>query len=61
MLRGEIITVGSELLLGQITNTNSKYISMEMAGKGIPVFFHVSVGDNCNRLKQSIEIAKKKI
>lgn len=39
MLRGEIITVGSELLLGQITNTNSKYISMEMAGKGIPVFF----------------------
>lgn len=60
MFKGEVITVGTELLLGQITNTNSQYISSEMAKKGIPVFFHVSVGDNSQRLKETLINAQKR-
>ncbi len=50
MFRGEIISVGTELLLGQISNTNSQYISKRMAEIGCSIYFHVTVGDNSDRL-----------
>ncbi|MDD3839267.1 MAG: competence/damage-inducible protein A [Clostridia bacterium] len=53
----EIISVGTELLLGQIVNTDSQYISEKLAGLGINVFFHTVVGDNKQRLLQAIKIA----
>ncbi len=46
----EIICIGSELLLGQTIDTNAAYISQKLAGIGINVFYHTTVGDNRVRL-----------
>lgn len=54
MFKGEIISIGTELLLGQITNTNSQYISARMAEIGCPIFYHVTIGDNQDRLEKVI-------
>ncbi|HEY8499334.1 MAG TPA: competence/damage-inducible protein A [Clostridia bacterium] len=53
----EIIAVGTELLMGQITNTNAQYISRRLAELGINLYFHTVVGDNPERLKNSIKTA----
>ncbi|MDL5141467.1 competence/damage-inducible protein A [Bacillus atrophaeus] len=58
--KAEIIAVGSELLLGQITNTNAQFISKGLAEIGINVFYHTAVGDNPERLKQVIRIAEER-
>ncbi|PYF04773.1 competence/damage-inducible protein A [Ureibacillus chungkukjangi] len=57
-MNAEIIAVGSELLLGQIANTNAKFISTQLSELGINVFYHTVVGDNAERLKSAIEIAE---
>lgn len=49
----EIIGVGTELLLGQISNTNGQWISSQLANEGISVFYHQVVGDNLERVKTS--------
>jgi len=49
--------VGTELLLGDILNTNAQYLSRRLADLGIPVYFHTTVGDNPERLKKALEIA----
>jgi nicotinamide-nucleotide amidase len=59
-MNAEIIAVGSELLLGQIVNTNARFLSQQLAGLGVNVFFHTVVGDNTDRLKSAIEIAEKR-
>jgi nicotinamide-nucleotide amidase len=59
-MNAEIIAVGSELLLGQIVNTNARFISQNLAEMGINVFYHTVVGDNPDRLKSAIEIAEKR-
>ncbi|HEY2420200.1 MAG TPA: competence/damage-inducible protein A [Neobacillus sp.] len=59
-MNAEIIAVGSELLLGQIVNTNARFLSQQLAGQGINVFFHTVVGDNSERLETAIEIAEKR-
>ncbi|MEI5906258.1 competence/damage-inducible protein A [Bacillus spongiae] len=59
-MRAEIIAIGSELLLGQIVNTNAKFLSQHLAEMGIPVYYHTVVGDNADRLKQAIEIAESR-
>ncbi|MDW0111713.1 competence/damage-inducible protein A [Sporosarcina saromensis] len=59
-MKAEIIAVGSELLLGQITNTNAKFISARLADIGIDVHYQTVVGDNPHRLKQTIEIANER-
>ncbi|PLR94788.1 competence/damage-inducible protein A [Bacillus sp. T33-2] len=59
-MNAEIIAVGSELLLGQIVNTNARFLSRELAGIGINVFFHTVVGDNPGRLKKALEIAEER-
>ena len=56
----EILSVGTEILLGEILNTNSKYLSSELAAIGIDVFNHTAVGDNEERLIQAIDIAFKR-
>lgn len=48
----EIIAVGTELLLGQIANTNAQWLSEKLADIGINVFFHSVVGDNLDRVYQ---------
>lgn len=54
----ELIAVGTELLLGEIANTDAQMISQGLTELGINVFHHTVVGDNPQRLKQVIEIAK---
>ncbi len=56
----EIICVGTELLLGNIVNTNAQYISKEMARRGIDLFYHTVVGDNKDRVKEVLEVALKR-
>ncbi|WPX09711.1 competence/damage-inducible protein A [Anaerocellum danielii] len=56
----EIICVGTELLLGQILNTNSQYLAQKLAEIGIDLYFQTTVGDNMERLKMAIDIATKR-
>ncbi|WKU24868.1 MULTISPECIES: competence/damage-inducible protein A [Priestia] len=58
MMNAEIIGVGSELLLGQIANTNAQYLSKKLAELGINVYYHTVVGDNAQRLKEVIATAQ---
>ena len=53
----EIMAVGTELLLGDIVNTNAQYLSRELANLGIEVYYQTVVGDNPNRLENAIKNA----
>ncbi len=57
VLKTEIIAVGTELLLGQIANTNAQWISEKLASIGVNTYFHSVVGDNMERLKDVFEKA----
>ncbi|WP_019910490.1 competence/damage-inducible protein A [Paenibacillus sp. HW567] len=59
-MKAEIIAVGTELLLGQIVNSNAQFLSVELAALGIDVYFQTVVGDNSSRLQQAIEIARSR-
>ncbi|MEB1810158.1 MAG: competence/damage-inducible protein A [Bacillaceae bacterium] len=59
-MNSEIIAVGSELLLGQIANTNGQFLSQQLAPLGINVYYHTVVGDNKLRLQEAIIQAKKR-
>jgi nicotinamide-nucleotide amidase len=56
-MSAEIICVGTELLLGDILNSNAQYLAQELAKLGIPHYHQTVVGDNSDRIKQVIEIA----
>ena len=56
----EIISVGTELLLGSIVNTDAQDVSLILSEAGISVYFHTVVGDNPARLKQAVGIAKSR-
>ena len=56
----EIIAVGTELLLGNIANTNAQTISQSLSALGINVFWHTVVGDNPQRLKEALDIARRR-
>ena len=52
MTRAAIISVGTELLMGEITNTNTVYLSQKLNDHGIDVLYHHTVGDNPARLSR---------
>src|SRR5699024_10454193 len=54
----EIIAVGTELLLGQIANTNAQWMSKHLARYGVNTYCHTVVGDNVNRLTTILKQAK---
>ena len=56
-ISAEIICVGTELLLGDITNTNAQFLAQQLASLGIPHYYQSVVGDNVKRLQQVIEVA----
>lgn len=56
-MKAEIIAVGTELLLGQIVNTNAQYLSRELAGMGIDVYYQTVVGDNLGRIKDALKLS----
>lgn len=59
-MAAEIICVGTELLLGEILNSNSQYLAQELARLGIPHYFQTVVGDNPERIKRAIAIARER-
>ncbi len=56
-MNAEIIAVGTELLLGEILNTNAQFLSQNLSNLGIDVYFQTVVGDNPKRLKETFETA----
>lgn len=56
----EIISVGTELLLGNVINSDAQMLSQKLSELGLNVFYHTVVGDNPGRLKQAVEIAKSR-
>lgn len=56
----EILSVGTEILLGHTTNTDARDISLMLSEIGINVKYHTVVGDNPQRLRDCIEIAKQR-
>lgn len=56
-MRAEIIAVGTEILLGDIVNTNAQFLSRELANLGIEVYYQSVVGDNEERLLKAFEEA----
>ncbi|SMB93771.1 competence/damage-inducible protein cinA [Thermanaeromonas toyohensis ToBE] len=59
-MQAEAIFTGTELLLGQIINTNAAFLSQELAKAGISIFRQVVVGDNLERIKEAIQEAGKR-
>lgn len=56
-MRAEIVTTGTELLLGQIDDTNATYLARQLRDLGIDLFFRTTVGDNEQRIAQALEQA----
>ena len=56
----EILSVGTELLLGHVTNTDARDISEQLSKLGINVRYHTVVGDNPQRMRDCIAIARKR-
>ena len=56
-MRAEILSIGTELLLGQILDTNAQYLAERLADLGVDVLYVSTVGDNLGRAKETIERA----
>ena len=53
----EIVAIGTELLMGQIANTDAQYLSRRLQALGISVYYHTTVGDNPQRLRDTLSLA----
>ena len=56
-MNAEIVAIGSELLLGQIVDTNSAWMAQRLAGVGVNLFYKTIVGDNPGRMLEAINAA----
>ena len=56
----ELLSVGTELLLGNILNSDARDLSRELAAMGINVYYHTVVGDNPQRLRAAVELARSR-
>ena len=56
----EILSVGTELLLGSIVNSDAQALSRELSSLGLNVLYHSVVGDNPGRLKAAVDQARKR-
>lgn len=54
MPSAEIITIGTEILLGEIVDTNTRYIARTLRGLGVDIYRTVTIGDNVERIAESI-------
>lgn len=59
-VNSELISIGTEILLGEITDTNSVYLAKVLRDAGINVFYMTSVGDNRQRIADTIRTAMKR-
>ena len=55
----EILSIGTELLLGNIVNADAQMLSQGLSELGLNVYYHTVVGDNPFRARDAVEIAKK--
>jgi nicotinamide-nucleotide amidase len=56
----ELIAVGTELLLGNVANTDAQAVSQMLSSLGVNVYYHTVVGDNPQRLRAAVEIARSR-
>ncbi|MNK97939.1 putative competence-damage inducible protein [compost metagenome] len=56
-MRAEILTIGTELLIGQVVNTNATFLARELAMLGIDLYFVTTVGDNPERILEAMRLA----
>ena len=56
-MNAEIISVGTELLLGQVVNLDTAIVAQELSGLGINLLYSAVVGDNVERLKHAVDTA----
>ena len=56
-MKAEIISIGTEILLGEITDTNASYIAYELPTLGIDLYWVTQVGDNLGRLAEAFRRA----
>jgi len=54
MPSAEIITIGTEILLGEIVDTNTRYIARTLRGMGVDIYRTVTIGDNVDRIAEAI-------
>lgn len=59
-MQGEIVAIGTELLLGQIIDTNSAYLAQQMASIGLNLYYKTVIGDNPARMKEVIAAAHQR-
>ena len=59
-MNAEILAVGTELLMGQIANTNAQYITARLQEVGINIYYHTVVGDNPERLTETLKQCLKR-
>ena len=59
-MRAEIIAVGTEILLGEIVNTNAQFAAQKLAQLGITAHYQTVVGDNPSRIEAAMQIAEKR-
>jgi len=60
-MRAEVISIGTELLLGAITDTNATFIALELGKIGLDLVFRTTVGDNQDRIASAIDIALSRV
>lgn len=59
-MSAEVICIGTELLLGDIVNTNTQFLGQQLARLGVPHYFQSVVGDNRDRIQQLLSIASQR-
>ena len=59
-IKAEILCIGTELLVGDIVNTNAQYISKKLTDIGVDLYYQTVVGDNFKRVKECLEVAFKR-
>ena len=57
----ELIAVGTEILLGNIVNTDAQMLSEGLSALGIDVLYHTVVGDNPARLREALTVARQRV
>ncbi|MEW6084018.1 MAG: molybdopterin-binding protein [Chloroflexota bacterium] len=60
MPSAEIITIGTEILLGEIVDTNTRYIARVLRGMGVDLFRTITIGDNVERIADAIRNSMKR-
>src|SRR5215212_4380318 len=60
MASAEIITIGTEILLGEIVDTNTRYIARTLRGMGVDIYRTITIGDNAERIAEAIRNSMKR-